>query len=647
VETIDAGDVPLEQIINQLLGPSGLKQLIGRHGAACFALVRPALAPQFFDRLIKNVSTVDATTRNHVAFIVFHGKKSSLLERRRSNGYERCYEYHIEGLSTSADSIWLNERYADQPLRFNDELTDAIRTAQRATRSSMARASELAVTHLIRYFDISESSLPCLAFVDGHETKRAVIVSLSPSNTLESLYSDVLAPLSDVYSRLEVLWRKKREIERHVIAQRDAAEMISTYPREKLALERSLERKREEIAASRNPPADLARKIELLENERTSLVDLCEKFRAAKTLDDRVLLAIGTGRSEKVGQIQAQLRELEKQKKARYRPDLSIEEKQELQQISSAVNRLRGELGTAAGAPVARANERLQSVDGELRQLTRSVQEYERDLKNIQSELERLAARYSWAESEVGNATQFGLENRRVELAQLEEELSAAGFERDVLRSNDHRAISVVTTLKERNLIGTKRTQKNGKMKILFFAANPMETSRLDLEEELRGIENELRAVKHREKIELVAKHAVRADDLVRYIREEQPDVIHFSGHGSTTGIVLRHDRDDFLPVSGEALARLLKDRSVKLVVLNSCYSQEQAASIIGTVEAVVGTRHAVGDEAARRFSAAFYRTLGEGYSIQEAFRDGGDVVDLHGLEDVFRINGNTGMSLV
>jgi hypothetical protein len=33
------------------------------------------------------------------------------------------------------------------------------------------------------------------------------------------------------------------------------------------------------------------------------------------------------------------------------------------------------------------------------------------------------------------------------------------------------------------------------KIKILFLAANPLTTSRLDLEEELHGVEQELRAV--------------------------------------------------------------------------------------------------------------------------------------------------------
>jgi hypothetical protein len=176
---------------------------------------------------------------------------------------------------------------------------------------------------------------------------------------------------------------------------------------------------------------------------------------------------------------------------------------------------------------------------------------------------------------------------------------------------------------------------------ILFLASNPLTTSRLDLEEELRAIENELRAIKFRDEVKLEAGHAVRPDDLVRLLREKKPTVVHFSGHGSHEGIYLRTDDGKHAPVSAEALQRLFRERGVELVVLNACFSQEQAKAISKVVPVVVGTKAAVGDEAARRFSVAFYRTLGNGYPIKEAFRDGGDAVAVHGLDDVFCAHGD------
>jgi competence protein ComEC len=184
-------------------------------------------------------------------------------------------------------------------------------------------------------------------------------------------------------------------------------------------------------------------------------------------------------------------------------------------------------------------------------------------------------------------------------------------------------------------------------IRILFLSANPSQTSRLDLEEELRSLEQELRGVRFRDTITLTARHAVRPDDLIRFVRAEKPNVIHFSGHGSKDGIVLRDDAGGYQAVEGASLKRFLQGRGVDLVVLNACYSQGQASTIHGAVKVVVGTTDAVDDEAARRFTVAFYRSLGEGLSVREAFRDGGDAVALHGLVDVFHSEGDLNLALV
>jgi hypothetical protein len=142
--------------------------------------------------------------------------------------------------------------------------------------------------------------------------------------------------------------------------------------------------------------------------------------------------------------------------------------------------------------------------------------------------------------------------------------------------------------------------------------------------------------------IELIARYAVRPDDLVRYIRAEEPTILHFSGHGASEGIFLRIDGAGYRVVSGKALTRLLKDRGVQMVVLNACFSSDLADSLSTAVPTVIGTTRKVGDEAARRFSGAFYRTLGDGHTIGDAFRDGGDSVEVHDLADVYQLVGRS-----
>lgn len=77
--------------------------------------------------------------------------------------------------------------------------------------------------------------------------------------------------------------------------------------------------------------------------------------------------------------------------------------------------------------------------------------------------------------------------------------------------------------------------------------------------------------------------------------------------------------------VSKEALRAVfttLKDH-IRLVVLNACYSHIQAEAIAEVIDAVIGMNAPIGDEAARIFAASFYRAIGFGRSLQDAFDQG------------------------
>ncbi|MGH1351916.1 MAG: CHAT domain-containing protein [Methyloligellaceae bacterium] len=184
-------------------------------------------------------------------------------------------------------------------------------------------------------------------------------------------------------------------------------------------------------------------------------------------------------------------------------------------------------------------------------------------------------------------------------------------------------------------------------MRILYLAANPQQLPCLDLEEELRELNIELRGVRHRGAVKLNTVYATRPDDLVRYVREYNPNIIHFSGHGSEAGIVLRTESGQNINIDGRRLQQFLSKRGVDLVVLNSCYSQAQAEIIGDAVSAVVGITDAIDDEAARRFSIAFYRSLGEGLTIRDAFRDAVDSTILSGFPDIFFQTGQLDLTFV
>jgi hypothetical protein len=175
------------------------------------------------------------------------------------------------------------------------------------------------------------------------------------------------------------------------------------------------------------------------------------------------------------------------------------------------------------------------------------------------------------------------------------------------------------------------------KLKVLFVAANPAGTPRLQLDEEIRQITTKIRASEYRDALDLVSLWAVRPDDLLQGLLEHKPHIVHFSGHGNTTAEIILQDQDGRpKPVSTPALValfRTLKD-NVRVVVLNACSTQPQAEALSEIVDCVVGMSKPIGDAAAIVFAASFYRAIGFGRSVQEAFDLGKVALLLEGIPE-------------
>lgn len=175
------------------------------------------------------------------------------------------------------------------------------------------------------------------------------------------------------------------------------------------------------------------------------------------------------------------------------------------------------------------------------------------------------------------------------------------------------------------------------KIKVLFLAANPLDTTHLRLDEEIRLITTKLRASDYRDSIELISAWAVRADDLLQLLNEHKPHIVHFSGHGNTAGEIALLDNNGFVkPVNAAALASLfktLKD-NIRMVVLNACYSQPIAKAITQSIDCAVGMVLPIGDPAAIIFAASFYRAVGFGRSVFEAFQQAKTALMLEGIPE-------------
>ena len=129
---------------------------------------------------------------------------------------------------------------------------------------------------------------------------------------------------------------------------------------------------------------------------------------------------------------------------------------------------------------------------------------------------------------------------------------------------------------------------------------------------------------------------AVRVNDLQGFLLRYSPDVLHFSGHGSSTNeIILENNNGKSHPVSAEVLSSLfsiLKD-NIKCVVLNACYSKGQAEAIAAHIGCVIGMSEKIFDVSAISFTSAFYQALAYGKSIQDAFNLGCLQIDMENLK--------------
>ena len=173
--------------------------------------------------------------------------------------------------------------------------------------------------------------------------------------------------------------------------------------------------------------------------------------------------------------------------------------------------------------------------------------------------------------------------------------------------------------------------------KLLILAANPIGTNRLHLDEEIREIKEGLRRAKRREEFIIDSAEAVRIRDIRRAILDFDPNIVHFSGHGTgEKGLVFEDETDQAKLVDAKALAGLFElfANQVECVVLNACYSQVQAEAINQHIPYVIGMSKAIGDKAAIEFAVGFYDALGADKSPEFAYKLGCNAILMAGIPE-------------
>lgn len=177
-------------------------------------------------------------------------------------------------------------------------------------------------------------------------------------------------------------------------------------------------------------------------------------------------------------------------------------------------------------------------------------------------------------------------------------------------------------------------------LRILAVGASPRDLPPLDLDEEIRHLENLNRSSAGVVAVEVLS-HA-SAGAVRQALAGDTFNVLHFMGHGafdrvSGEGMLAFEGSDGTVDlVSGKAFATKLRDlRSLGVVMLNACNTARAhqagvnpfrgvaTALVYGGVPAVVAMQRPISDRAAIAFSTAFYRHLAIGDSIDEALTEG------------------------
>lgn len=458
MEPIDAGDIPLEEVVRELFSEEGLRKLLGRYDTACFVLARAGLQPRFFQELIENIDTVDETTRDQIAFIVFHGNRSTYI---RENDYE--YSFHLNGLSVSGHRDPRRRIDDDENVSFAPKFRRALKDEPNsAPFRNIGRATDFAASLLMQRFDVRETSLPCLLFVASDHMDEPQVVRLSPSEPMDSLYRDVLAPLSD-----ELRVAKKRDEQRSEISSaenwyRYSKNTLAEYPAKFDKLNRELEAVRAEIAQiledRPETPADA------LKSERDDLEAIRRSYKSAKNLDERVAIALGGPYAQQIKEMGQRLDALIEEM-AQLDSGASDDEIQKRRHaLSSSIGRLKSKLGTLATKPASEAANRIDWINAKLRRIEASdpIKSLRQTEDYLTGNLASLTSYRDSAQKVVDAYSEAAVDTKRQKVAGTEEQLRRHGFPVALFQAERISAFDVVKVLNSTGAIGYSKTDRRG-----------------------------------------------------------------------------------------------------------------------------------------------------------------------------------------
>lgn len=187
------------------------------------------------------------------------------------------------------------------------------------------------------------------------------------------------------------------------------------------------------------------------------------------------------------------------------------------------------------------------------------------------------------------------------------------------------------------------------KLRIALVGALPAEmasTHPVDIQGELAAIHRSLEPLVTQNQVEIIEETQLTAPKLQRLVREWRPHILHYVGHGDfqgTTGALILDDGNGKKHLStARTLATLLRNTSVRLVVLNACKTSTVSSTALlrgiapalmaANIPAVVAMQSSILDTAGKAFAEEFYRVLATGTPIDACVAEGRKSIIAYGF---------------
>lgn len=188
-------------------------------------------------------------------------------------------------------------------------------------------------------------------------------------------------------------------------------------------------------------------------------------------------------------------------------------------------------------------------------------------------------------------------------------------------------------------------------MKILFLASNLPNMPKEDFVHEYNKLQERLQFDSTR--FITIQKFALTIDMLQDSILTEKPNIIHFSGHGTSngkfkkkegyrtlhfpekSGIIVQDEEGNPKIINTKAMANLFKlfsedkDMNIDVVILNACYTEELAIELSKYVPYVIGVKSEIQHKAAIEFTFGFYLGVSKNKNYDLCYKLGQSRIEL------------------